>query len=214
MDKPYQDKIKCFLLVPNGVEVRSLRRYASLPEGQQCPLNPGKYSYHNSHVQVGVCRCDGDKWRLGPRDKYDAMWPTHCECGFEYTDSNSNKQLFTDEVYVSVDRPGEEFSIKAAPVGAMWEVPWYHDLKDMCGPDGMAYIVVTPGGQWHIDGRASNCGSPLDSIHKCWVRHGTAPNLTVDKNGLTCSAGAGSIQAGDYHGFLKNGHLVTNLSLV
>ncbi len=27
----------------------------------------------------------------------------------------------------------------------------------------------------------------------------------VDKNGLTCAAGAGSIQAGDYHGFLRDG---------
>lgn len=45
--------------------------------------------------------------------------------------------------------------------------------------------------------------------HKCWVRHGDprASNVTVDKNGDTCSAGAGSILAGDYHGFLQAGVL-------
>jgi hypothetical protein len=40
------------------------------------------------------------------------------------------------------------------------------------------------------------------------VRHGEAPNITVDKNGVTCGAGAGSIQCGSYHGFLRNGELV------
>jgi hypothetical protein len=212
MNQDTPDKIKCFLLVPNGIEWRSLRRYAS--DIKECPHNPGKYSYHNTHLQVGECKCDGDKWRLGSKTNYDAMWPTHCSCGFEYTEKNSVKQLFTDDQYGSEDRPGELFSIREAPVGAMWEVPWYHDMKNMCGLDGLAYILMTPGGQWHIDGRASNCTMPEDDIHRCWVRHGTAPNLTVDKNGNTCQAGAGSIQAGNYHGFLKNGHLVTNLNLV
>lgn len=32
--------------------------------------------------------------------------------------------------------------------------------------------------------------------------------ITVDKNGTTCAAGAGSISAGPYHGFLRNGQLV------
>jgi hypothetical protein len=41
--------------------------------------------------------------------------------------------------------------------------------------------------------------------HKCWIRHGKAPLITVDKNGVTCGAGTGSIAAGDYHGFLRNG---------
>jgi hypothetical protein len=65
------------------------------------------------------------------------------------------------------------------------------------------------GSDWHVDGRASNCTMPTDKVHKCWVRHGDprASNLTVDKNGFTCAAGAGSIQAGDYHGFLQAGVL-------
>jgi len=56
-----------------------------------------------------------------------------------------------------------------------------------------------------IDSRASNCTLPDDNVHKCWVRHGEAPNFTVDKNGATCAAGAGSIQTSNWHGFLRNG---------
>lgn len=61
---------------------------------------------------------------------------------------------------------------------------------------------------WDINGRASNCGRPDDRTHRCWVRHGDPPNITIDKDGDTCSAGAGSIQMGDYHGFLRDGKLV------
>lgn len=58
---------------------------------------------------------------------------------------------------------------------------------------------------WDIDSRASNCTLPDDLEHRCWIRHGEPPLIQVDKNGLTCNAGAGSIQAGDYHGFLHEG---------
>lgn len=68
-------------------------------------------------------------------------------------------------------------------------------------------IVMTPGGSWDIDSRASNCGSPNERLHRCWIRHGIPPLVTVDKQGFTCSAGGGSIRAGSYHGFLRNGIL-------
>lgn len=73
--------------------------------------------------------------------------------------------------------------------------------------DGDALWVQTPGGSWCIDSRASNCTMPYDYDHRCWIRHGEPPNVTVDKNGKTCAAGAGSIQCGNYHGFLQNGAL-------
>ncbi len=87
------------------------------------------------------------------------------------------------------------------------------------------YVVLPNGSWWGIDGRASNCDSPcatcktpynrhlpghafIDSKpHHCWVRHGEPPLITVDKDGTTCGAGGGSIQAGDFHGFLRNGVL-------
>lgn len=65
--------------------------------------------------------------------------------------------------------------------------------------------VLPSGGHWDIDSRAGNCGSPADTTHRCWVRHGEPPAVHVDKSGHTCSAGAGSIAATDYHGFLHHG---------
>lgn len=72
--------------------------------------------------------------------------------------------------------------------------------------DGRHLHAVLPNGRhWDIDSRARNCGSPDDGEHRCWVRHGEPPNVHVDKAGLTCSAGAGSIAVDGYHGFLHHG---------
>ncbi len=93
----------------------------------------------------------------------------------------------------------------------MWYADWMihtPDQKKFVGPDGHCLVVKTPGGEWMVDSVAKNCTKPGDLDHKCWVRHGTVPNITVDKVGNTCAAGAGSIIAGHYHGFLRNGMLV------
>lgn len=87
----------------------------------------------------------------------------------------------------------------------MWDAWWY----SWKGADEKSLMVVTPDGwTWNIDGPASNCTMPDDREHRCWVRHGEAPEITVDKDGLTCGAGAGSIQTPKWHGFLRNGYLV------
>jgi hypothetical protein len=44
--------------------------------------------------------------------------------------------------------------------------------------------------------------------HKCWIRHGTPPKIHVDKAGVTCGAGAGSIAYPGWHGFLRKGRLI------
>lgn len=85
------------------------------------------------------------------------------------------------------------------------------------GADGLAVVCIVPRttppdvcqrGWWFIDGRANNCTKPDDGEHRCWVRHGTVGQpLTIDKAGLTCDAGAGSIQMANWHGFLQNGVL-------
>ena len=66
---------------------------------------------------------------------------------------------------------------------------------------------------WDVDARASNCDLKSDMEHRCWVKHGSAREgtLNIDKAGRTCHAGAGSIQvAGDpgFHGFVRKGKLV------
>jgi hypothetical protein len=76
--------------------------------------------------------------------------------------------------------------------------------------DGRHLNVVLPNGHtWDVDARASNCDLPGDTEHRCWVRSGNPEEepVTVGKSGRTCGAGAGSILAGDYHGFLTDGEL-------
>jgi hypothetical protein len=105
------------------------------------------------------------------------------------------------------------------PAGSMYFADWYHYREEKEG-EPVRYgfdwdnqftpplMVKTPGGTWDIDSRASNCTRKDDKLHRCWRRHGEPPNITVDKaGGDTCGAGAGSIQCGDYHGFLQNGVL-------
>ena len=68
-------------------------------------------------------------------------------------------------------------------------------------------MILPNGVPWDIDSRASNCAKKQDRLHRCWVRIGEPPNVTVQKGGNTCPAGAGSIAAADYHGFLRSGVL-------
>lgn len=102
-------------------------------------------------------------------------------------------------------RDGRPVTYSEIPAGAMWFADWYKAPK---GPDGHHLIVRTPGGDWHVDGRASNCTRPDDNEHRCWVRHGVPPNVTVDKNGNTCGCGCSIGQGDRYHGFLRDGYLV------
>ena len=209
-------QIPCFFLEPTGRLRLTLRRYlgrgdhADVPE---CPDNPGQYSYHNAQSDpVGEADYDptglihSDRFQSWPRD--DPSWPVACSCGYAF-DARANFRVFCEAIYRRSDT-GEETTLRDAPAGAMWYADWMldHGATWNRGPDGHCLVVKTPGGEWMVDGRASNCGRPDDNTHHCWVRHGTAPQITVDKNGDTCSAGAGSIQAGSYHGFLRNGYLV------
>jgi hypothetical protein len=104
---------------------------------------------------------------------------------------------------------GQPIAWSNLPVGACWyqscEIggcPWTN-----C--DGRHAIVRLPGRQAQdLMWRASNCGSPQDREHRCWVVHGELPNITVDKDGLTCTAGAGSIVTPEWHGFIRAGSAV------
>lgn len=149
----------------------------------------------------------------------DPRWPTNCGhgCGYEFT-TEDERQDWQELIYQRTDtgelvtlrepRPDAVNAPTSAPPGASWDAWWMPDWGQ--GRDGIALMVRCPNGRdWHVDGRASNCTMPDDRVHKCWVRHGDPRgcHLNVDKNGVTCGAGAGSIQADDYHGFLAGGVL-------
>jgi hypothetical protein len=193
------ENIKCFLIECNGMEFRSLRTYG----GDGCPKNSG--GYHNAHIELPAGPVSD--WHLGSKTGYKDSFPTKCDCGHVFSNTEKHEQLFSLDQYTCKDKPGQIFSIRNAPVGAIWRNTWYEDIPSYCGTDGKSYTVETPDGPWHIDGTAKNCGLPNDTKHKCWCRHGEAPDFTVDKVGFTCNAGAGSIQMRSYHGFLQNGFL-------
>lgn len=165
----------------------------------------------------------GDHW---PHD--DPRWPTKCSsCEYLFV-AEDEWQLISDELYERSDGAGI-CTLRDPPEGAIWDAWW---MGEWCsGPDGRSLHARVPGGRdWCIDGRASNCDSPCAICgvaykdhtvtgwqpgghhyqdarpHKCWIRHGEPPELTVDKNGVTCGAGAGSIATDNWHGFLIAGY--------
>lgn len=202
--------IKCFWLEPTDRERWYLRRYSS---NSSCP---GPMSYHDAMNYLDESREvmseDGTHWvdsgQTADDFKDHQLWPTHCSCGYSF-ELKDDWQLFSSHIYRRVDT-GEEMTLRDAPDGAMWDATWFHSVLDWCGPDGRSIICRVPTNHdWNIDGRASNCTRPNEP-HKCWVRHGEVPNLTVDKSGgETCAAGAGSILTSTWHGFLRGGELVT-----
>lgn len=199
--------VKCFMVEPGARAYPMLRRYSNAPEGTRpCP---GPMGYHNADgPRVGIleARVVENHWRWDkfstPRN--DPRWPAKCDhCDYRFTESDEF-QDFVETMWV--DMAGKEYSLRHPVPGMMWDAFWCHDSPTNCGPDGKSIHVICPdGSQWCIDSRASNCTMPDDNVHKCWIRHGEPPNLTVDKAGHTCSAGAGSIAVPGYHGFLQNG---------
>lgn len=218
--------LKCFLLEPTAKVERRLRRYVFSDE--RCP---GSNSYHHANAFLDYVQADGPQDIGRSLDAESAKefsgWPTKCSvCDYEFQPGDS-WQVSTDHVFRRAET-GEEFTLNTAPPGAMWNAYWFVTRDhEWVGPDGKSMEVVCPNGvRWNIDSRANNCDSPCENCgapwnkhdydkcsgykdakpHKCWIRHGEPPLLTVDKDGgPTCGAGAGSIQAGDYHGFLRHG---------
>lgn len=201
--------IRCFLLEPTDIYVRKLRCWG----GRKDSCSVSGHGFHAAEVELergpGIPEENGvivgNVWPGMPGDD-DPRWPQACKCGWPF----GPEHRYRDQhgLWRRADT-GELVELINAPPGAMWRATWY---EDWCkGPDGQCIVVKTPGGDWMIDSQASNCTIPDDhqqQRHHCWIRHGTPPDLTVDKNGVTCSAGAGSIQAGNWHGFLRNGELV------
>lgn len=191
---------RCFLLTPTARRRLSLRRYAH--EGR-CG---GRLGIHEAVVELGIEEHPHapPSGETGEIPDHDPRWPSACShCGAPFSNTDA-RQINRDTLYQRSDG-GPETTLRAAPPGAMWDATW---MPEGCRVNGQYLIVRLPNGRdWCIDDEASNCTRKGDRTHRCWVRHGSSPDLTVDKNGETCAAGAGSILAGDFHGFLTNGVL-------
>jgi len=195
--------VKCFLVKPVG-RVRLYARRYRLSSKDACP---GKMSYHDERVLIDTVPAsvvDGVlKYDEPVLAEDDQRWPAACNCGRAFT-ADDERQIFAEEIYA--DEKGREYVLSDNIPGMMYDATWMHDHKAFCGPDGRSIHVVCPDGHaWCIDSRCRNCTLPNDNEHKCWVRHGEPPVITVNKKGKTCSAGGGSIDTGTYHGFLQDG---------
>lgn len=195
-----------YLTNPDGSYLLDDKNCAQLsPDNQKCP---GKFGYHNADFVLGTVKRTADERKSAVADDEiphdDPRWPKKCDhCDYLFAPED-HWQINHIQWYRDFDN--KLYVLREMPPGAMWDAYWMPD--NWKGPDGRSLHVVLPNGhEWCIDGRASNCTKPDDKVHRCWVRHGEPPNLTVDKNGNTCAAGAGSILSGDFHGFLRNGYL-------
>lgn len=130
-----------------------------------------------------------------------------CDHVFDYA-GKIERQVWTERLY---DTP----SGKPEPGSAYWS-DWMHNDDGSCpiwdncgGPRGHLFVILPNGDHWNAYGRAQNCTLKDDRLHRCWVLSGSLEggDLTASKNGLTCSAGAGSIASEGWHGFLVKGEL-------
>jgi hypothetical protein len=205
---------KCFYIKTLDIGKVSLRRYASSDQ-KKCP----NHWLHDAQVHIFDEALTFDENgsyngtpKSGPVPHEDPRWPIKCDhCDYLF-EAGDNWQTRIERYYV--DDQGVKYTLhEDLPIGAMYDAYWLRDrgYDEWTGPDGLCLHVKTPGGIWNIDSRASNCTMKDDNAHRCWVRHGSPLNpgeiIHVDKNGLTCQAGAGSIVCGNYHGFLHNGYL-------
>lgn len=143
-------------------------------------------------------------------------WCAQCKTDHSYIESEY-RRTDTGEIRWSQYWPDAEFGPGAMFFRALTmqhEGIWYKGNGNWNNDDGHHLFVTLPNHRlWDIDNRCSNCAMPEDRMHRCWVRHGEVPNITVDKNGFTCLAGGGSIwsnqgQSDEWHGFLQNGYLI------
>jgi hypothetical protein len=212
-----QETIRCFLIAPVGEGYESIVVWED--GGKNCIAG---FNYHRSETIIRRFPLADDNsypkgWANADEKRAKAV-PYCTRCGnWNFTekalaDASGSK----GRVWERLDTGERADSINAFGPGAMWYAEWYKNEEtglywapgfkgDQPHPP---LVVRTPGGDWTIDSRASNCTRPEDNEHRCWVQHGTPPNITVDTNGNTCHCGGGSIAQPNYHGFLRDGHLV------
>lgn len=203
--------------------VAYLRSYASSDDykTRPCPT----HGYHDAMTELSRSHVTYDD-ELGGRDESHPIesYPTLCDCGYVFG-KDTRRHILRRRLLITAQ--GEEVPWENLQPGDLFylnidrgDEHYCHGRWTNC--DGNHLHCVLPGGHhWDIDSRASNCTMKEDTVHRCWVRHGdpsrmlpVGPNgimrngvIHVDKNGLTCRAGAGSIVVPAFHGFLHHGML-------
>jgi hypothetical protein len=178
---------------PLSVRLSLTVEWGKCGEGEHRAERPIDYLYDLEHVKNGLSS------RLNIDSVPSDQWPSVCEQCAEPVPSNANRSTHIGVLYdtdTGSPEPGDLYY--------SYHEPGKCSYWDNC--TGAHLIAVLPSGEhWDIDSQASNCTMPNNRQHRCWVRHGEPPAITVDKQGVTCQAGAGSIAMTRYHGFLKGG---------
>lgn len=180
-------RIKCFWLSPTKEGEVSLRRYqGALP----CP---GKYGYHNASVIIGKCEYTMRAVHVTEEMKKEPQWPTKCDyCDYVFQDADTWQ--WNEEQLYKKEGTEDLYTLRKAPVGAMWDAHWFKRFTEDSGfkkrPDGIVLVVMTPGGDWCVDGPSNNGNG--------WDRSGTVPEITAHPSILIGTK---------YHGWLRNGWL-------
>lgn len=144
---------------------------------------------------------------FGEQAPLGAMW----DANWDNEDPSLDRRIGADRIALQV----------MIPYGHVWTPDARaSNCTSPCKHCGVEYqFHKTPNCSNPGDGREWTRGQYQDSVpeHRCWVRHGDPRTgvVHVDKNGLTCRAGAGSILfkgnpargVPDYHGFLHHGKL-------
>lgn len=97
--------------------------------------------------------------------------------------------------------------------GDMFWADWMHYQDGKCpywdncnNPKGHLVVVCPNGVAFDTDMRATNCNKLQDRLHRCWEKKGEPPLVTI--GGPLSDNGVGSIQCGNWHGYLRDGNLV------
>lgn len=178
-----------------------------------------------------------EDWDLGGKpEQYPASsWPTQCahcaaavpprvapipcDCGTvgctRLPPGAPVYQVFHRRLYQPITGADRLIRDEFCP-GDMYWGDWYSCAEGGTCPycwtncTGKHLMIELPNGRtWDVGSRASNCTLPEETTHRCWIIEGDPERdrITISKNGHTCNAGGGSIQAGDYHGVLQGGIL-------
>lgn len=203
-------RIKCYFLEPTNFYRKTVRRY-SYRQSEEI-LCPNRQPWvHDAELLIADKFESLEQLSSGHTAEIDQLtFPTKCDhC--DYLFAPEDERTVNNKIYYKRSDNGELVTMHDAPPGAMWYCPWYEGFYRSQDSDPKNVLVVkTPGGDWVIDSRASNCTRKDDNIHFCWIRTGDprTGNITVHKNGNTCSAGAGSILQDSYHAMLQDGWLI------
>lgn len=192
--------IDCFVIEQTSRYRRFLRRYTYGAQ-RACPATSDGSGGHDAWRPWSDADAidTPDGYHVVPEDDApphgDARWPATCDrCG-EAFKPDDTWQVFGDRIYRMPD--GSETTLRTAPPGAMWRATWMErNDSSWVGPDGQSWALMTPAGEWLIDGPSTNGGR--------WTRTGTPPKLTA-----TPSIGKQLVNgAWQYHGWLRDGQLV------